>query len=85
MSKERIGFIGVGLMGHGMAKNIVEKGHPLTIMGNRNRAPVENLVGSWRQSRRRRRSRGGQASDIIFLCVSDSKTVEALVLWSRTA
>ena len=24
--KERIGFIGVGLMGHGMAKNIVEKG-----------------------------------------------------------
>jgi 3-hydroxyisobutyrate dehydrogenase-like beta-hydroxyacid dehydrogenase len=25
MTKERIGFIGVGLMGHGMAKNIVEK------------------------------------------------------------
>ena len=28
---ERIGFIGVGLMGHGMAKNIVEKGFPLTV------------------------------------------------------
>ena len=45
MSKQVIGFIGVGLMGHGMAKNIVEKGYPLTIMARRNRAPVEDLVG----------------------------------------
>ena len=43
MAKERIGFIGVGLMGHGMAGNIVDKGWPLTIMGHRNREPVENL------------------------------------------
>ena len=27
--KERVGFIGLGLMGHGMAKNIVEKGFAL--------------------------------------------------------
>ena len=43
-TKEAVGFIGVGLMGHGMAKNIVEKGHPLTVMAHRNRAPVEDLV-----------------------------------------
>ena len=30
---ERIGFIGVGLMGYGMAKNIVEKGFPLNCAG----------------------------------------------------
>ena len=30
---ETAGFIGVGFMGHGMAKNLVEKGYPLTIMG----------------------------------------------------
>ena len=36
----RTGFIGVGLMGHGMAKCLTEKGHALTIMGHRNRAPV---------------------------------------------
>jgi 3-hydroxyisobutyrate dehydrogenase-like beta-hydroxyacid dehydrogenase len=29
---QRIGFIGAGLMGHGMAKNIVEKGYPLTVL-----------------------------------------------------
>ena len=41
---ETIGFIGVGLMGHGMAKNIVEKGYALTVMGHRNRTPVEDLL-----------------------------------------
>ena len=41
---ETVGFIGVGFMGHGMAKNIVEKGYPLTIMGHRNRQPVDDLV-----------------------------------------
>ncbi len=29
MSRPTIGFIGLGLMGHGMAKNIVTKGYPL--------------------------------------------------------
>ena len=31
---KRIGFIDVGLMGHGMAKNLVEKGFALTILGH---------------------------------------------------
>ena len=44
MTKARIGFVGVGLMGHGMAKNIVEKGFPLTVVAHRNRAPVDDLV-----------------------------------------
>ena len=39
-----IGFIGLGYMGHGMAKNIVEKGWPLAVMGRRNRTPVEDLL-----------------------------------------
>ena len=44
-SKVRVGFIGVGLMGHGVAKNILESGHfPLTFLGNRNRGPVDDLI-----------------------------------------
>ena len=43
-SKPRIGFIGVGLMGHGIAKNIVEKGYPLVVLAHRNRAPVDDLL-----------------------------------------
>ena len=43
MSKPVIGFIGVGFMGAGMAKNLVTKGYSLVIMGNKNREPVERL------------------------------------------
>ncbi len=32
---EKIGFVGLGLMGHGMAKNIVEKGYPLAVLAHR--------------------------------------------------
>jgi 3-hydroxyisobutyrate dehydrogenase-like beta-hydroxyacid dehydrogenase len=45
MNNEHIGFIGTGLMGHGMAKNIVEKGYPLIVTAHRNRAPVDDLIG----------------------------------------
>lgn len=75
---ETIGFIGVGLMGHGMAKNIVDKGYNLTVMARRNRVPIEDL-----------RARGAAeaatpqqvaaASTIVFLCVTGSNDVEALV------
>ena len=41
---DRIGFIGIGLMGHGMAKNLVEKGFPLTILAHRKREAVEGTV-----------------------------------------
>ena len=42
--QEKVGFVGVGLMGHGIAKNIVEKGYPLTVIAHRNRKPVEDLL-----------------------------------------
>lgn len=78
-SKERIGFIGVGLMGHGAARNILERGgYPLTILGNRNREPVDDLV-------RRGAHEAGSAkalaerSDIVLLCLPSSVEVEATI------
>ena len=44
MDKPRIGFIGVGLMGHGIAKNLVTKGYPLTVRAHRNREPLDDLL-----------------------------------------
>ena len=76
--KDRIGFIGVGLMGHGMAKNLLEKGFPLTIMGNRNRQPVEALVAKGAKEVKTPAD-VARASDIIFLCVTDSGVVETLI------
>ncbi|MFG1461672.1 NAD(P)-dependent oxidoreductase [Xanthobacter sp. DSM 24535] len=78
MENPRIGFIGVGLMGHGMAKNLLEKGFPLTVLAHRNRAPVEDLVT---RGAREAKSAAELAStcDIIFLCVTGAPQVEAVV------
>jgi len=78
MPKEKVGFIGVGLMGHGMAKNIVEKGYPLTIMGHKNRKPVQDLI---KRGAREAKNPAAMArkADVIFLCVTSSKQVEDLV------
>ncbi|MCT8973090.1 NAD(P)-dependent oxidoreductase [Microbaculum marinisediminis] len=78
MGDKRIGFIGVGLMGHGMASNIVEKGWPLTVMGHRNRAPVEDLVSRGALEAKTPREMA-EASDILFLCVTGSPQIEDLM------
>ena len=76
---ERIGYIGVGLMGHGAAKNIREKGYKLTILGNRNRAPVEYLVRRGAVEAKNPAEVARQ-SDIVFLCLPSTVEVEATVL-----
>ena len=78
MATERIGFIGVGLMGHGMARNLVEKGHPLTVMAHRNRAPVDDLLARGATEAASPRA-VAEASDIVHLCVSGSPQVEAVM------
>ncbi len=75
---ESIGFLGLGLMGHGMAKNIVEKGYPLAVMAHRNRAPIDDLVKRGATELRSVREIGAR-SDIVFLCVTGSREVEALI------
>ncbi len=78
MTKETIGFIGLGLMGHGMAKNIVEKGYPLVVTGRRNRKPIEDLIGRGAREAVNPREVGERAT-IVFLCVTGSPDVEAVV------
>jgi 3-hydroxyisobutyrate dehydrogenase-like beta-hydroxyacid dehydrogenase len=75
---EKIGFIGVGLMGHGMAKNIVEKGYPLTVIAHRNRKPVEDLVsrGATEAQSLAELARG---SSVIFMCLTGAPEAAAVV------
>lgn len=72
---ERIGFIGAGLMGHGMAKNIVEKGYSLSVLAHRNRAPIEDLLGRG-ASEAESPAALARASDVLILCVPSSVEVE---------
>ena len=78
MAKPVIGFIGVGLMGAGMAKNIVTKGYPLVIMGHRNREPVERLKALGATETHTPKELAAQC-DIVHLCVTGSPQVEALM------
>lgn len=78
MALDRVGFVGVGLMGHGMAKNIVEKGHELTVMAHRNREPVEDLKARGAKEASTLHELAG-ASDIVVLCVTGSPQVEAIL------
>lgn len=74
----RIGFVGIGLKGHGMAKNIIEKGFPLTIVAHRNRAPVEELLARGAAEAATPRELA-ERSDIVVICVTGSPQVEAII------
>ncbi len=76
--QDTIGFIGLGYMGHGMAKNILAKGYELTVVGHRNREPIEDLVS--RGAREVATAKAlAEVSDIVFLCLPGSPQVEAVV------
>ncbi|WP_238367486.1 NAD(P)-dependent oxidoreductase [Mesobacterium pallidum] len=75
--KPTIGFIGVGLMGHGMAANILGAGYPLVVKGNRNRAPVEDLVAKGATEAASPREMAAQC-DVIHICLSNSPQVEGV-------
>ncbi len=78
MKQERIGFIGLGLMGKEMAGHIVRNGYPLAVMAHRNRAPMEALCaeGATEVSSAAEMARN---SDIVFICVKTSEQVSDIV------
>lgn len=75
-SKPVVGFIGVGLMGHGMARNILAGGFPLRVMGHRNRTPVDDLLAQGATEAASPKELA-ETCDIIQLCLPNSKVVEA--------
>ena len=82
-SSPRIGVIGIGLMGHGIAKNIVAKGQSLSFLKRRSApdagADLIALGGVELLSPRE----VAAASDIVILCVTGSPEVEAVCFGSN--
>ena len=69
MQDKKIGLIGVGMMGHGIALNIAKKGHALTVLEHPGNQPIEDLraLGV--------RTQAGVAAlaaevDVLLLCVT---------------
>lgn len=72
----RIGLIGVGLMGHGMAANLMKHGHEMTVLAHRNRVPVDDLITRGAKEAVHH-AHLAQHSDIVMLCVSTAEVVAA--------
>ncbi len=76
--QEDIGCIGTGLMGHGIAANLLAKGHCVTVIAHRNRAPVEDLIEKGAVEAADLATLA-ERSSIIHICAPGSPQVEGLV------
>jgi 3-hydroxyisobutyrate dehydrogenase-like beta-hydroxyacid dehydrogenase len=82
MDKPRVGFIGLGLMGHGMAANLLRKGFPLAVKVNRDRSRLADILsGGARECATN--AEVASSADFVILCVTGSPQVEDIVFGAR--
>jgi 3-hydroxyisobutyrate dehydrogenase-like beta-hydroxyacid dehydrogenase len=65
-------------MGHGIARNILAKGHPLVLLEHPGNQPVEDLIAEGATTARSSRKLAAE-SEVIILCVTGSPQVEAVL------
>lgn len=79
MSNPKVGIIGVGLMGHGIAKNVVSKGWPLGFLDHPGNQNCDDLL-SFGALKFADKHELAAASEVIILCVSGTPQVEDVLL-----
>jgi 3-hydroxyisobutyrate dehydrogenase len=78
MAKERLGFIGTGIMGAPMALNLLRAGYPLTVH-NRTKSKAEGIISegaSWAENS----ADVADNSDVVITCVPDTPDVQQVLL-----
>jgi 3-hydroxyisobutyrate dehydrogenase len=75
---EQIGFIGLGIMGRGMVRNLLKGGFNVKVW-NRTASRMDELAADGAQATQSPADLAKQC-DIILTCVSDTPDVEAVVL-----
>lgn len=76
--KPKIGFIGIGMMGHGMANNLLQKGYDVVAMAHRNREKLEDLLSKGATEAATPKAIA-EASDMVILCVTGSAQVSSVI------
>lgn len=74
-----IGMIGIGLMGHGIASNIVKKGWPLQFLDHVGNQPAQDLIDNGAIALTDQ-AELARTSNIIILCVTGTPQIEAILL-----
>ncbi|MFZ4657719.1 MAG: NAD(P)-dependent oxidoreductase [Caldilineaceae bacterium] len=75
---EAVGYVGLGIMGMGMARNLLKAGFPLSVW-NRTASKAEALAAEGATARATPAEVAAN-SDIIVICVSDTPDVETVLL-----
>jgi 3-hydroxyisobutyrate dehydrogenase len=78
---ESVGFIGIGIMGKGMVRNLAKAGHK-PLIWNRTRRRVEDLVSEGFEVAEDAATLAGKC-DVVITCVSDTPDVEEVILGER--
>jgi 2-hydroxy-3-oxopropionate reductase len=81
VDKPRIGYIGLGLMGKNIARNIMKAGYPV-VVHNRSQGPVDELVAEGAKSTDSP-AEVARLADIVFTSLPDSPDVELVALGPR--
>lgn len=72
---KRVGLVGVGMMGHGIAKNLLKHGHRLTFLKHPGNQPVDDLLAAGARGLESAAELAA-SSEIVILCVTGSPEVE---------
>ncbi len=67
-----VGFIGVGYMGYGIAKNILKKGNNLFVIANKKREPIDKIVSDGAKEVKSYNELCEKNLDALFLCVTNT-------------
>lgn len=75
---KKVGMIGIGLMGHGIALNLLKGGYPLKVLEHPGNQPLDELrrLGARSAASAAELARG---ADVVILCVTGSPQVEAVL------
>jgi 3-hydroxyisobutyrate dehydrogenase-like beta-hydroxyacid dehydrogenase len=79
MKMKNIGLIGAGLMGHGIASNLLKKGYALTVLEHPGNQPLDALLAAGARAAATP-ALLAQQSELIILCVTGSPQVEEVLL-----
>jgi 3-hydroxyisobutyrate dehydrogenase-like beta-hydroxyacid dehydrogenase len=74
-AKQHVGLIGAGLMGHGIALNILKHGHTLGFLLHPGNQPTDDLIAGGATPRKTSAEVAAHA-DVVILCVTGTPEVE---------
>ncbi len=67
-----VGFIGVGYMGYGIAKNILTKDNNLFVIANKNRKPIDKIVNKGAKEVKTFEEFKEKQLDVLIKCVTNT-------------